>query len=201
MVAAITKIIAGGHDNSRRRACIRSNAEHTGAAVLLGGLMTGKKRRKVSSDCRRLTRRERRLQAVAAQIAGLERDRSLALAEQDHFVLWKRPSLFAPWPSDLRHWRPAHRRDGPGKPWEASSPGQGLHRTGLHPIGLSTDPAVRVNAIHQREPEEAHIRDARTFIPPIRDRRLPHVCAGTAAPSAIAAGGPRRHRLRARERP
>jgi hypothetical protein len=65
--------------------------------------MTGKKRKEVSSDRRRLTRLERKLQAVEAQIARLEQDRSLDLAEQDHFVLWRRPSLFAPWPSDLRH--------------------------------------------------------------------------------------------------
>jgi hypothetical protein len=65
--------------------------------------MTGKKRKEMSSDRRRLTRLERKLQAVEAQIARLEQDRSLDPAEQDHFVLWRRPSLFAPWPSDLRH--------------------------------------------------------------------------------------------------
>lgn len=65
-------------------------------------LMTGKKRKKATCDRRRLTRLERKLQSVEAQIARLEKDRSLDLAEQDHFLLWRRPSLFAPCPPDLR---------------------------------------------------------------------------------------------------
>jgi hypothetical protein len=65
--------------------------------------MTGKKRKMMSSDRGRLARLERKLQAVEAQISRLEKDRSLDFAKQDHFVLCRRPSLFAPWPSDLRH--------------------------------------------------------------------------------------------------
>jgi hypothetical protein len=33
----------------------------------------------------------------------LEKDKSLDLAAQDHFVLWRRPNLFAPWPLGLQH--------------------------------------------------------------------------------------------------
>jgi hypothetical protein len=33
----------------------------------------------------------------------LEKDTSLDLAAQDHFVLWRRPNLFAPWPLGLQH--------------------------------------------------------------------------------------------------
>jgi hypothetical protein len=65
--------------------------------------MTDPKRKKILSDRRRLSRLERKLEAIEAQIARLEKNRSLDLAEQDHFVLWQRPSLFAPWPADPRH--------------------------------------------------------------------------------------------------
>ena len=46
---------------------------------------------------------ERQLAGVEAQIARLEKDKTLNLAKQDHFLLWKRPNLFAPRPSELRH--------------------------------------------------------------------------------------------------
>jgi hypothetical protein len=43
---------------------------------------------------RSVTRLERQLAAVEAQIARLENEPHLGLAEHDHFFLWKRPSLF-----------------------------------------------------------------------------------------------------------
>ena len=52
---------------------------------------------------RKILRRERQLKGVEAQIARLEKDKTLDLATQDHFLLWKRPSLFAPGPSELQH--------------------------------------------------------------------------------------------------
>jgi hypothetical protein len=50
-----------------------------------------------------ILRLERQLKGVEAQIARLEKDKTLSLAKQDHFLLWRRPSLFAPRPSELRH--------------------------------------------------------------------------------------------------
>ena len=46
---------------------------------------------------------ERQLEGVEAQIARLEKDQTLNLAKQDHFLLWKRPNLFAPLLSELQH--------------------------------------------------------------------------------------------------
>jgi hypothetical protein len=56
--------------------------------------MRSKKRKLLPSTHRRIVRLERRLAAVEAQIARLEKDPQLGLAEQDHFFLWKRPVLF-----------------------------------------------------------------------------------------------------------
>ncbi len=50
-----------------------------------------------------MARLEQQLKSVEAQIARLEKDASLNLAVQDHFVLWRRPSLFAPLPSGIQH--------------------------------------------------------------------------------------------------
>ncbi|MBQ0823022.1 hypothetical protein HPT29_014085 [Microvirga terrae] len=65
--------------------------------------MKSKKRKPVTSEVRRTARLERELKAVEAQIALLEKDTRLDLATQDHFVLWRRPNLFAPWPLGLQH--------------------------------------------------------------------------------------------------
>jgi multidrug resistance efflux pump len=51
---------------------------------------------------RRIRRLERQLQAVEAEIAQREKDRNLGLATQDHFLIWRRPSLFAPWSAELQ---------------------------------------------------------------------------------------------------
>jgi hypothetical protein len=49
-----------------------------------------------------MLRLKRQLQAIEAEIARRENDNSLGLATQDHFVLWRRPSLFAPWSAELQ---------------------------------------------------------------------------------------------------
>lgn len=56
--------------------------------------MKRKKPKLVPSPRRYITRLERELAAVEAQIARLEKDPQLGLAEHDHFFLWKRSSLF-----------------------------------------------------------------------------------------------------------
>ena len=65
--------------------------------------MKSRKRRLNRSEPRRIAKLERELKAVEAQIALLEKDTRLDLAVQDHFVLWRRPNLFAPWPLGLQH--------------------------------------------------------------------------------------------------
>jgi hypothetical protein len=65
--------------------------------------MKNKKRKPATSGLRRIAKLERELKAVEAQIALLEWDARLDLAVQDHFILWRRPSLFAPWPLGLQH--------------------------------------------------------------------------------------------------
>jgi hypothetical protein len=50
--------------------------------------MTHRKRKPVSSTRCRMLRLERQLQAIKAKIARLEKDNSLRLATQDHFILW-----------------------------------------------------------------------------------------------------------------
>ena len=65
--------------------------------------MRNKKRNPDPSVRRMILRLERQLKGVEAQITRLERDKTLSFAKQDHFLLWKRPSLFAPQPSELRH--------------------------------------------------------------------------------------------------
>ena len=52
---------------------------------------------------RRIDRLERKLLAVEAQIARLERDKHLGLAQQDHFALWHRSTLFVSLHSDGLH--------------------------------------------------------------------------------------------------
>lgn len=65
--------------------------------------MKSRKRKSLGSEARRSAKLERELRIVEAQIALLERDAGLNLAEQDHFVLWRRPNLFAPWPLEVQH--------------------------------------------------------------------------------------------------
>ena len=57
-------------------------------------VMKTKKPKWAPGTQRYLTRLERQLAAVEAQIARLEQDPQLGLAEHDHFLIWKRPSLF-----------------------------------------------------------------------------------------------------------
>jgi hypothetical protein len=64
--------------------------------------MTSRKRKPNPSHRRRVLRLERQLQALEAEIARQEKDKSLELAAQDHFILWRRPSLFAPWSAELQ---------------------------------------------------------------------------------------------------
>jgi hypothetical protein len=64
--------------------------------------MTSRKRKPTRSDRRRMLRLERQLQAIEAEIARLEKDKGLCLATQDHFILWRRPCLFVPWPAELQ---------------------------------------------------------------------------------------------------
>jgi hypothetical protein len=65
--------------------------------------LRNKKRNPDLSVRRKIRRLERQLAGVEAQIARLEKDKTLNLAKQDHFLRWKRPNLFAPRPSDLQH--------------------------------------------------------------------------------------------------
>jgi hypothetical protein len=65
--------------------------------------MKSKKQKLFSSEPRRTAKLERELKAIEAQISFLEKDTRLDLATQDHFVLWRRPNLFAPWPLGLQH--------------------------------------------------------------------------------------------------
>ncbi|MBL0404430.1 hypothetical protein JKG68_10660 [Microvirga aerilata] len=63
-------------------------------AVDGGASMKSKKQKLLPSKRRRVNLLEHQLAAVEAQIARLEKDPHLGLAEQDHFFLWKRASLF-----------------------------------------------------------------------------------------------------------
>jgi hypothetical protein len=65
--------------------------------------MRNKKRNPDPSVRRMILRLERQLKGVEAQIARLEKDKTLDLAMQDHFLVWKRPNLFAPGPSEVHH--------------------------------------------------------------------------------------------------
>jgi hypothetical protein len=62
--------------------------------------MANRKRKPVSAGWRRFIRLEQQLASVEAQIVRMEKDSSVGLAARDHFALWRRPSLFARWPSD-----------------------------------------------------------------------------------------------------
>jgi hypothetical protein len=64
--------------------------------------MINKKPKPGSAVRRQILRREQQLKAIKAQIARLDNDTGLNLAAQDHFILWRRPSLFAPWSSGLQ---------------------------------------------------------------------------------------------------
>jgi hypothetical protein len=66
-------------------------------------LMKSRKRKSVASEPRRTAKLEQELKAIEAQIVSLEKDKTLDLAVQDHFVLWRRPNLFAPWPLGVQH--------------------------------------------------------------------------------------------------
>lgn len=68
----------------------------------LGAPMTSRKRKPTRSDRRRMLRLERQLQAIEAEIARREKDKGLCLATLDHFILWRRPCLFAPWSAELQ---------------------------------------------------------------------------------------------------
>ena len=59
-----------------------------------GASMKSKKQKLLPSKRRQIGLLERQLAAVEAQIARLEKDRHLGLAQQDHFFLWKRAPLF-----------------------------------------------------------------------------------------------------------
>ncbi|MBD2746880.1 hypothetical protein IC232_09255 [Microvirga sp. BT688] len=65
--------------------------------------MKSRKRKPSESKARRAAKLERQLKMIEAQIALLEKDAGLQLAVQDHFVLWRRPNLFAPWPLGVQH--------------------------------------------------------------------------------------------------
>ncbi|MBJ6126126.1 hypothetical protein [Microvirga splendida] len=65
--------------------------------------MKSRKRKPIASDARHSAKLERELKIVEAQIALLEKEAGLKLAVQDHFVLWRRPSLFEPWPIGVQH--------------------------------------------------------------------------------------------------
>jgi hypothetical protein len=56
--------------------------------------MKGRKRKLLPSKRRQISRLERQLAVVEAQIARLEKVRDLGLVEQNHLFIWKRPSLF-----------------------------------------------------------------------------------------------------------
>ena len=65
--------------------------------------MKSRKRKSLTFDARRAAKLERELKIVEAQIALVGKDADLKLAVQDHFVLWRRPNLFAPWPLGVQH--------------------------------------------------------------------------------------------------
>jgi hypothetical protein len=62
--------------------------------------MANRKRKPVPSGSRRFMRLDQQITSIEAQIARMEKDSSVGLAARDHFALWRRPSLFARWPSD-----------------------------------------------------------------------------------------------------
>jgi hypothetical protein len=64
------------------------------ASLRIGASMKSKQQKLLPSKRRHISRLERQLAAVKAQIARLEKDRHLGLAQQDHLFLWKRASLF-----------------------------------------------------------------------------------------------------------
>ncbi|WP_201838989.1 hypothetical protein [Microvirga zambiensis] len=64
--------------------------------------MPANKQKFLSSARREVARLEQKLRAVEAQIARLESDSDLGLAARDHFIVWKRPCLFAAWPSVIQ---------------------------------------------------------------------------------------------------
>jgi hypothetical protein len=63
-------------------------------------MMASKRRKPADAARRRIVRLNRELASVEAQIARLEKDTSLGLAQRDHFALWRRPSLFGGGPSE-----------------------------------------------------------------------------------------------------
>jgi hypothetical protein len=65
--------------------------------------MTSKKRKPSSAVRRRIVRLERELAAVEAEITGLEQNKRLGPAKDDHFALWRRATLFMSPRSEERH--------------------------------------------------------------------------------------------------
>jgi hypothetical protein len=65
--------------------------------------MKGKKKKLLPSKRQQISRLERQLAAVEAQIARLEKDLHFGLAEQNYFFLWKRASLFLTERSEVLH--------------------------------------------------------------------------------------------------
>ena len=72
-------------------------------AAQVRGVMKSKKPKQTPGTRRCMTRLERELAAVGAQIARLENDPQLGLAERDHFFLWKRSSLFVAGRPEVQH--------------------------------------------------------------------------------------------------
>jgi hypothetical protein len=65
--------------------------------------MTSKKRKPRTSQQRRILRLERELAALEAEITRREASDHFGLAEQNHFILWQRPSLFVPLSHAMLH--------------------------------------------------------------------------------------------------
>jgi len=65
--------------------------------------MKGKNKKLPPSKRRQISRLERQLAEVEAQIARIKKDRRSDIAEHHHFFLWKRPSLFTTERPDVLH--------------------------------------------------------------------------------------------------
>jgi len=93
---------AYSHENKQSSGVLLSEAilpsislrEGDGIVVDGGASMKSKKQKLLPSKRRHISRLERQLAAVEAQIARLETDPHLGLAQKDDFFLWNRASLF-----------------------------------------------------------------------------------------------------------
>lgn len=65
--------------------------------------MNGKKRKPQTSQQRRIVRLERELASLEAEMARREESERRRLAEQDHFIMLQRPSLFMPLSRRMLH--------------------------------------------------------------------------------------------------